>query len=453
MAYSLVQEAHDFTFPSGSSTVVKAFASPVVAGNLLIVWVTWFVTPETGATSVTVADSLGNTYTQIETVVTGGYGKLSAFYTVSGSSGSNTVTFTGVGGTTQLVAFPAVQVIEFAGNAVSPFDASSAATGTSTAPASAVIAAGTADLVIGMGISTSGRTLLETVGWTNVAGVGVSYSAIYAIETSSGTFTPTFVQSGAAASWGAIAAAFFAPSVATPTFSPVAGSYGPAQSVTVSNTDSGLSGFAMYYTTDGSTPTTASTLYTGAITVSSSLTLKVLAVATGYNNSAIGSAAYVINGTVATPTFSPVAGTYSSAQSVTISSATAGTTIYYTTNGSTPTTGSTLYSGPVAVASSLTLKALAVKTDFVDSAIGTAVYTITSGANVYSVPDSRAVTATTPNSSRNVQDTLIYDVPKVDSRTAGAPVDSRTAGAPVDSRVFPNIPLNSRTPGTFGPGE
>jgi hypothetical protein len=84
--------------------------------------------------------------------------------------------------------------------------------------------------------------------------------------------------------------------VATPTFSPVAGTYSSAQSVTVSSTDSGLSGFAMYYTTDGSTPTTGSTLYTGAITVSASETIKVLAVATGYINSAVASGTYTIGG-------------------------------------------------------------------------------------------------------------------------------------------------------------
>jgi len=71
---------------------------------------------------------------------------------------------------------------------------------------------------------------------------------------------------------------------------------------------------------------------------------------------------------------------------------------------------------------------------------------------VYSEPDCRAVTAITPNSSRVVQGTLIYDVQKAESRTAGAPVDSRTAGAPVDSRVAGQAPQNSRTPGTFGPG-
>ena len=94
---------------------------------------------------------------------------------------------------------------------------------------------------------------------------------------------------------GIVTFAFTQSVVATPTFSPVAGTYTGTQTVTVSDTNSGLAGFAMYYTTDGSTPTTGSTLYTGAISVSTSQTLKVLAVATGYANSAIASAAYIIN--------------------------------------------------------------------------------------------------------------------------------------------------------------
>lgn len=61
-----------------------------------------------------------------------------------------------------------------------------------------------------------------------------------------------------------------------------------------------------------------------------------------------------------------------------------------------------------------------------------------------SVTDSRNY-GNFPNHSLNVQGTLTYTVPALESRTAGAPVDSRKSGAPVDSRVSPNIPQNSRT--------
>jgi hypothetical protein len=82
--------------------------------------------------------------------------------------------------------------------------------------------------------------------------------------------------------------------VSTPSISPNGGNFDSPQTVTVSDTDSGLAGFAMYYTTDGTTPTTGSTLYTAPIAVTTSLTLKVLAVATGFLNSAVASATFNI---------------------------------------------------------------------------------------------------------------------------------------------------------------
>ena len=87
---------------------------------------------------------------------------------------------------------------------------------------------------------------------------------------------------------------------------------------------------------------------------------------------------FVVNpvGTVAAPTFSPNGGTFNSAQSVTISCATAGATIRYTTNGSDPTVSSTLYSGPVNVSASGTLKARAFKTNWTGSAAAQAAFTI-----------------------------------------------------------------------------
>ena len=67
---------------------------------------------------------------------------------------------------------------------------------------------------------------------------------------------------------------------------------------------------------------------------------------------------------------------------------------------------------------------------------------------VYSQPDCRNY-ATFPNSARSVNATLTYDV-QTSSDSSVPGVDSRAAGAPVASGTYPQ---NSRTPGTFGPGE
>ena len=65
--------------------------------------------------------------------------------------------------------------------------------------------------------------------------------------------------------------------------------------------------------------------------------------------------------TVSAPTFSPAAGTYYEAQNVTISTTTAGATIYYTLDGNNPTTSSAVYSSPIAISETTTVKAMAAK--------------------------------------------------------------------------------------------
>jgi beta-glucanase (GH16 family) len=163
---------------------------------------------------------------------------------------------------------------------------------------------------------------------------------------------------------------------ATPAFSPAAGTYSSAQTVAMSDATAGAT---IYYTTTGTTPTTASAVYSGPITVSATETLKAMATASGDANSAVATAAYTITpattATTATPTFSPAAGTYSSAQSVAMSDATAGATIHYTTNGTTPTTASVVYSGPITVSATETLKAMATAAGDANSAVATAAYT------------------------------------------------------------------------------
>jgi len=83
----------------------------------------------------------------------------------------------------------------------------------------------------------------------------------------------------------------------------------------------------------------------------------------------------------ATPTFSPVSGSYSGTQTVTISCATGGATIYYTINGATPSTSSPVYSSAITVSSTTTIKAIATAAGHTQSATGSATYTITVSAS------------------------------------------------------------------------
>jgi N-acetylneuraminic acid mutarotase len=76
------------------------------------------------------------------------------------------------------------------------------------------------------------------------------------------------------------------------------------------------------------------------------------------------------------PTFSIAAGTYASVQSVAITDATEGATIYYTTDGTTPTTSSTVYTGPITVSSTETIKAIASASELGTSTVASATYTL-----------------------------------------------------------------------------
>lgn len=202
---------------------------------------------------------------------------------------------------------------------------------------------------------------------------------------------------------------------ATPVFTPGSGTYSSAQTVTIT---SATAGAKIYYTTDGSTPTTSSSLYSGPITVSTSETVAAIAVATGYLTSAQGSATYVITlGKVATPTFNPPAGTYTTAQTVSISTATAGATIYYTTNGTTPTTSSPVYTGPITVSTTETVEAVAVLANYSNSDVATALYTL-------NLPQAATPTFTPPAGTYTSTQTVT-----ISTTTIGATIYYTTNGA------------------------
>ena len=193
---------------------------------------------------------------------------------------------------------------------------------------------------------------------------------------------------------------------ATPTFSPNSGSFSSPQSVTISCSTAGAT---IYYTMDGSTPTTNSTEYTGAITVSSSETINAIAVATGYHISAVGSAKFTVTVACATPTFYPPAGTYASMQTVTISCATSGATVYYTTNGSTPTASSPQYTGAITVNASETIQAIATASGYSESAVASATYTISGSSAPINTWQDQGTVLNSINGQAPGQPNVIYE--------------------------------------------
>ncbi len=207
--------------------------------------------------------------------------------------------------------------------------------------------------------------------------------------------------------------------VATPTFLPGAGTYTTAQTVAISTTSPGTT---IRYTTDGSDPTSSSTLYTAALSVGTTMTLKAKGFRSGWTDSDTGTATYTMNfGTLAAPTFSPVTGTYPGSVSATIS-AVAGATIRYTTNGSTPTTSSTLYTSPVVLTQTTTLKAVAWKVDYTQSPVATIAYTIKVETPTFnkapgSYPAGTTVTVTGPTAGSTIYYTLDGSTPTLSSLT------------------------------------
>jgi len=167
----------------------------------------------------------------------------------------------------------------------------------------------------------------------------------------------------------------------TPFISPASGTYTTGRTVSISD---GTAGVTIYYTTDGTAPTTSSTVYTGPISIPTEAitkTIRAFAVNDGVYGSATSST-YVIapQSPVPTPTITPATGTYSVNKVVTIADSLAGASIYYTTDGSTPTTGSTLYTGSFSFGAVQTgakvVKAIAVKTGYLTSSVGQSTITM-----------------------------------------------------------------------------
>ena len=184
-----------------------------------------------------------------------------------------------------------------------------------------------------------------------------------------------------------------------PAVTPAAGQYGATQTVTISHW---LSGTTVRYTLDGSDPTESSTQYTTPLVVDQTTTIKTKAWKSIYTPSNIRTGVYTMK--AGTPSLSTGTGTYNTSRTVTISTVTIGATIRYTLEGSNPTDTSPLYSSPITVDQSLTLKAKATRTGWTDSDIASATYTMKVGVltltpvpGSYSGVQTVTVTTVTPN--------------------------------------------------------
>ena len=163
-----------------------------------------------------------------------------------------------------------------------------------------------------------------------------------------------------------------APAAFTLTFTPNAdGTTFTATIPTVTGGEYSFDG-ATYSATNTKADCAANSSYTGYV--------RIAATSTHEASAATSSTQTSPKLTVATPTFTPngVSG-FTGPQSVTITCATTGAKIYYTTDDTTPTTTSTEYTTPLSLTSTTTVKAIAVNTGMNDSAIATATFTKYSG--------------------------------------------------------------------------
>ena len=251
--------------------------------------------------------------------------------------------------------------------------------------------------------------------------------------------------------------------VASPAITPASGTYTEAQDVTITCATQGAK---IYYTTDGSAPTESSTLYAGKITVSETTTIKAIAVKDGMNDSEVVSVTITINADdsgdpvetkVAAPAFSVQSGTLDKTTEITISSETEGAEIYYTVNGSTPSSTnvpkkaqSIKYTpgSKIKVANSMVIKAVAVKDGMESSDVITVKYDMTKNWIFKDIKStdgwrytSLSYTYSTGVMSENGNGTGMFDGEKKLTRGMFATVLYRMAGEPATTigSKFPDV--------------
>jgi alpha-tubulin suppressor-like RCC1 family protein len=244
---------------------------------------------------------------------------------------------------------------------------------------------------------------------------------------------PTMVRAvGKRAGWSNSggSSATFSFHVDTLSLNPGPGAFSASQLITVISSTPGIS---LRYTTDGTAPSNTSPFTTGnTISLGNSARLRVVGFRQGWTDSSEVNGDYFINlGTVNTPTLTPNPTTFTSAQNVTIDTATALATIRYTTDGTDPDIQSPIYTGPLLVATTANIRARAFKSDMTSSAVASGLYVIDTGA------------VDTPRLSPGSGTYTTYRTVTITSETPGATIYYTTTGVDPDPAVDPSIASGS----------
>ena len=219
--------------------------------------------------------------------------------------------------------------------------------------------------------ATDGTTIYYTTDGTEPTDESNEYSAPIAITANTVTLK-AFAKKGTESS-SIATATFTLKNPAAPTFSVAAGAVARNTVVTISSADN----TTIMYTTDGTDADKGTDANSNSVnvTITDGMTIKAIAYDPELNISTEASATYTIAQAVA-PTFSVAEGSVVAGTTVALATTTEGATIHYTTDGTTPDENSTAYTAPIVIDADMTIKAIAVKENYVNSEVSTAAYTV-----------------------------------------------------------------------------
>ena len=280
----------------GSSTsTLSCTISSVTAGALLMIG-------DSDSTSNTRTVTVDGTAATLITTQSWAAAGLSGniYYFANAGAGTHTVTVT----YSAPVGYPTMIVNAFnnapTSGTIIDVSSSLASTPASTINCGNLVTTGANEVQWAFGVVAAGITVVPGTGYSAVNGFTSNVQSEFAAATTAGTYSPYFT--GAASNPSVCLTAAINAAVTTaanPTFSPAAGTYGPAQTVTLATATSGAT---IVYTTDGSTPTatggtaTHGTTYSTPFSVSVTSTVKAIASKSGIVNSPVSSATYTIAG-------------------------------------------------------------------------------------------------------------------------------------------------------------